>query len=32
TATTLLQAGTDILVMRHPKAVRELKKFVEKLL
>jgi len=32
TATTLLQAGTDILVMRHPKAVRALKDFVERLL
>ena len=32
TATTLLHAGTDILVMRHPKAARALKEFIEKLL
>ncbi len=32
TAAALLQAGADILVMRHPKAVLEIKKTIEKLM
>lgn len=32
TAAALLQAGVDILVMRHPKAVLEIKKTIEKLM
>ncbi|RJP28683.1 MAG: acetyl-CoA decarbonylase/synthase complex subunit delta [Candidatus Omnitrophota bacterium] len=31
TATALLQAGADILVMRHPKAVEKIEKYISKL-
>jgi CO dehydrogenase/acetyl-CoA synthase delta subunit len=29
TAVTLLQAGADILVMRHPEAIRKVKEYIE---
>ena len=32
TAVSMLQAGADILIMRHPKAVEETKKYITKLL
>ncbi len=32
TATTLLQAGADILVLRHPRSVGQVKVAVEKLM
>lgn len=32
TATALLQAGADILVMRHPKAIEKVKKYIDELM
>ncbi len=32
TAAALLQAGADILVMRHPKAIKEVNKYIEELM
>lgn len=32
TATALIQAGADILVMRHPKAIEKVKKYIENLM
>jgi len=32
TATALIQAGADILVMRHPKAIEEVNKYIEELM
>ncbi|MFC1593740.1 CO dehydrogenase/acetyl-CoA synthase subunit delta [Candidatus Omnitrophota bacterium] len=32
TATTVLQAGADLLIMRHPKAVKEVKKLIQNLM
>jgi acetyl-CoA decarbonylase/synthase complex subunit delta len=31
TATALIQAGADILVMRHPKAIEKVNRYIEKL-
>ena len=32
TATTLLQAGADLLVMRHPKAIEKINKYIDELM
>jgi acetyl-CoA decarbonylase/synthase complex subunit delta len=32
TATALIQAGADILVMRHPKAIEKVNKYIENLM
>jgi CO dehydrogenase/acetyl-CoA synthase delta subunit len=32
TAAALIQAGADILVMRHPKAIEEVNKYIEELM
>jgi acetyl-CoA decarbonylase/synthase complex subunit delta len=31
TATALIQAGADLLVMRHPKAIEKVHKYIEKM-